>query len=57
MDWGSRWLESQLSLLAAVPSSLMPEESNILLNPQHPRMTRVKLTKVRRWLFDPRFRA
>lgn len=57
LDWGSRWLESQSSLLAAVPSSLVPEESNILLNPRHPRMATVRLTKLRRWLFDPRFRA
>jgi hypothetical protein len=33
---------------------IIPEERNILINPLHPDAGRVTLTKVRRWLYDPR---
>jgi RES domain-containing protein len=36
LDWGSRWATQAESLLALVPSAIVPEERNLLLNPAHP---------------------
>ena len=33
---GDNWLESQSSLALAVPSVVVPRETNYLINPQHP---------------------
>ena len=57
LDWGSEWQKSGTSLLAQVPSVIVPEESNVLINPEHPDMTQVSATKVRKWTFDPRLGA
>jgi RES domain-containing protein len=35
MDWGTAWAESGGSLIAEVPSVVVPEESNVLINPRH----------------------
>ena len=42
------------SCLAEVPSVVVPEESNLLLNPRHPDAARITARKLRRWLYDPR---
>ena len=56
MDWGSRWASSRASLLAQVPSVVVPEEFNLLINPQHRDIAITKATKIRRWLYDARIR-
>lgn len=54
LDWGTAWAHSRRSLLAWVPSVVVPEEWNLLINPLHPDMAVLTATKVRRWLYDPR---
>lgn len=54
LDWGTRWQRSGERLLAEVPSLIVPEESNVLVNPAHPDMRNVAARKVRRWDFDLR---
>lgn len=51
---GSSWLRAGTSLLLAVPSVIVPEEDNVLINPAHPDSARVSATKVRRFVYDPR---
>jgi RES domain-containing protein len=51
---GSRWLSSGASALLAVPSVVIEEEDNLLINPAHPDARRLVATKIRRFLFDPR---
>jgi RES domain-containing protein len=51
---GDNFLRSKSSLLLSVPSVLIPEENNYLLNPLHPDMKRIKLLHKRRIQFDPR---
>jgi len=53
-DWGDRWLASRRSLLAAVPSVIVPEENNLLINPSHPASALLLATVVRRWTCDSR---
>jgi RES domain-containing protein len=55
LDFGDAWLKDPAApLVMEVPSVIVPEENNVLLNPRHPDMARVKATKVRLWLYDGR---
>jgi RES domain-containing protein len=53
---GTAWAQSGATAILRVPSVIVPEEENILINPAHPDTARIKATKVRRWLYDPRLR-
>jgi len=54
IDWGTAWCTGLTSALALVPSVVVPEENNVLVNPRHPDARRITATKVRRWVYDPR---
>lgn len=54
VELGTDWAKASTSLLLAVPSVIVPEETNILINTRHPDAVRIKVTKVRKWLYDPR---
>jgi len=54
LDWGTKWALSGESLVARVPSIVVPEEMNILLNPQHPDAAKLTARRIRRWDFDLR---
>ena len=54
LDWGSSWAAGRTTLVAEVPSVVVPEELNVLINPSHPNMHRVVSTKVRKWTHDAR---
>lgn len=53
-DFAHRWVQDRSTLLLIVPSVVVPDETNILINPVHPEMGKVTARKVRRWLYDPR---
>jgi hypothetical protein len=42
------------TLVLRVPSAPVPEEMNVLLNPRHSGMRRVRILAERRFFFDPR---
>lgn len=52
--FGDRWLDAKRSLGLIVPSALIPEERNIVLNPLHPAMAGVKARLLRPFVFDHR---
>lgn len=54
LDWGTAWAASRRTLLAEVPSVIVPEETNVLINPAHPSASALRVRKVRRWTFDTR---
>jgi RES domain-containing protein len=54
LDWGTNWVTGGASLLARVPSVVVPEEFNLLINPAHADIADVKAEKVRKWLYDAR---
>lgn len=54
--FGTAWAKSRRSLLLFVPSAVVPEERNVLINPEHPDHKRLRARKVRKWLYDPRLR-
>ena len=55
LDWGTAWAKSRSTLLALVPSVVVEEEFNVLINPGHSDAGLVRARKVRRWLYDARF--
>lgn len=54
LDWGTAWAASGRTLLAEVPSVIVPAEANVLINPAHPGAAGLHVRKVRRWLYDAR---
>jgi len=54
---GTAWLRSARSAGLLVPSAIIETERNLLLNPRHPDMKRVKVVENRPFSFDPRLRA
>lgn len=52
---GSDWVNSGNSLTIAVPSAIVPEEQNILINPNHPNFDQVKIESVSSFTLDSRF--
>jgi len=51
---GGQWRQRGSSCILAVPSAILPEESNFVLNPEHPDAKRLRLVRARRFTFDPR---
>ena len=54
MKVGDDWFASKRSLVLRVPSTLVAEEDNWLINPLHPRASAVTVPKVRTFSFDAR---
>ncbi len=54
MEFGTRWAREKRSLVLYVPSALIPEERNAVLNPNHAEFTGVKMAIVREFHYDPR---
>ena len=52
--WGRTWCETGRALALAVPSVIVPEERNYLINVGHTAMRDVALRIVRRFAFDLR---
>ncbi len=53
-ELGARWAAKAQSIGLAVPSVVVPSETNILLNPLHPNFDKVVLEKQEPFLFDSR---
>jgi len=53
-DLGSEWAIAMRSLLLRVPSVVVLDEFNILINPIHPDMDRVVITSAESFIFDRR---
>jgi RES domain-containing protein len=54
LDQGDGWLKSRRSALMIVPSVIVQEEWNVLVNPLHPDARQIAARKVRKWTYDPR---
>lgn len=53
-NFGNKFLEKAEHLIIRVPSAIIPEEYNYIINPAHPEMKRVKIKDVSDFIFDPR---
>jgi RES domain-containing protein len=53
-ELGDAWARSARVPLLAVPSAVVPEETNWLLNPRHAAAARARVARVRPFAFDAR---
>ena len=51
---GDDWLMRMSSAVLRVPSAIIPEEFNYLINPAHSDFKRIRLKKTERFVFDSR---
>lgn len=54
---GSQWLASQASAILLVPSVIVPEEYNALINPEHRDAKKLRATTGRRFHYNVLFRV
>lgn len=54
---GDAWLEEGRFLALSAPSIIVPQERNVMLNPRHPGMEKVKIVSVEEFRFDTRLQA
>ncbi|MHA6248252.1 RES family NAD+ phosphorylase [Pontibacter sp. CAU 1760] len=54
---GSAWYSQRKSAVLRVPSSIIPEEYNYILNTRHPDFPRIKIRSVEDFFFDTRIKA
>lgn len=52
---GDAWIAAGTSALLLVPSVIVPEECNVLINPQHADAAGISAVTLKRWVYDPRF--
>lgn len=52
--FGGAWLREASAPALRLPSTIIPEESVLLLNPTHPEAERMRVSAARAFLFDPR---
>lgn len=52
--FGDQWLGQQRTPLLSVPSFIVPESRNLLLNPMHPQAGEANVATVREFGFDRR---
>ena len=54
---GDDWLDSGETSVLCVPSAVIPQEHNFLLNPEHPQAARLRVHAKTRFVLDPRLRS
>ena len=57
IGFGTEWARSGRAPILVVPSVVVPEEANVLVNPLHPSSASLIARKVRLWTYDPRVAA
>jgi RES domain-containing protein len=53
-QFGDAWLRAGQSLSLEVPSVIVPQERNVLINPAHPLMDSIQIVSTEVFHFDPR---
>jgi RES domain-containing protein len=54
IQFGTAWIRSVASALLRVPSVIVSDEYNVLINPLHADSGAITAVKIRKWLYDPR---
>jgi len=53
-DFGTQWLIERRTAILAVPSAIIPGETNYLLNPAHPEISRMQIVGEEPFSYAPR---
>lgn len=51
---GDAWLKENKTVVLQVPSAIIAEEYNFLINPQHPNFSNIKMHSIEQFKFDER---
>ncbi|MNG31878.1 hypothetical protein D3C84_1177650 [compost metagenome] len=54
MDFGTTWLKANTHLGLIVPSAVLVLERNVVINPNHPAVSQIKVVDVFDFMYDPR---
>jgi RES domain-containing protein len=57
IEFGDEWLNGLSAALLLVPSVVVPEEYNVLINPLHPDAVHIKSAALRQYICDPRLKT
>ncbi len=52
--FGDRWIAEKRSAVIELPSVVVPDERNVLINPAHREAKKITATIIRKWLYDGR---
>jgi len=55
-DFGTNWLKAAGNLVIKVPSAVVPEEWNLIINPLHPAIKECKIMDARDFVYDVRIK-
>jgi RES domain-containing protein len=55
-DIGTKWTLSGVSVVLSVPSVVVHQERNFILNPKHPDFSKITFSAPRPFVFDPRLK-
>lgn len=55
-DFGTHLLKSSKKMVFKIPSSILPEEYNYILNPAHPDSKTIKINEIRDLVYDIRIK-
>lgn len=55
-ELGDKWLHERATVLLRVPSAIVPQTSNYILNPLHPDASRFNITQIYQYPFDLRIK-
>lgn len=53
---GTEWAAQNRSVVLSVPSAVVPDERNYLINPRHSDFKKIKFSKPKPFVFDPRLK-
>jgi RES domain-containing protein len=53
-ELGDSWLAAGQDLVLVVPSVIVPQEHNVLINPAHSQSGQIKIASIEAFRFDPR---
>jgi RES domain-containing protein len=51
---GDAWIAGRETLVCTIPSIIIPRENNLMVNPAHPSMSKVRIVETEGFRFDPR---
>ena len=54
VELGNTWIAAETAALLLVPSVIIPEEYNALINPAHTASTKLRVEVMRQFVYDPR---
>jgi len=53
-EMGAQWIREGSAAILSVPSTVIPQERNYILNPAHPDFKRIRIGKPQPFSLDPR---